>query len=284
MHIITFEINGSRHAGVALAETAVSLAGAGYTDVLTFVAGGAEALAKAAEYVANPPAEAVFPLADVKLLAPIPRPQKIICIGLNYHDHAIESKMALPEKPIVFSKYSTSVIATGENIVLPKMSTKPDYEAEFGVVIGPGGKNIKAADWKSHVYGYVNINDVSARDIQLGSSQWMMGKTFDTFCPMGPWLVTADEIADPHNLPIWLTVNGEKLQNSNTKELIFNIPHLIEYLSAIMTLEPGDIISTGTPAGVGLGWNPPKWLKPGDEVVVCVEGLGELKNTCVAEE
>ena len=192
--------------------------------------------------------------------------------------------MALPEKPIVFSKYSTSVIATGENIVLPKMSTKPDYEAEFGVVIGPGGKNIKAADWKSHVYGYVNINDVSARDIQLGSSQWMMGKTFDTFCPMGPWLVTADEIADPHNLPIWLTVNGEKLQNSNTKELIFNIPHLIEYLSAIMTLEPGDIISTGTPAGVGLGWNPPKWLKPGDEVVVCVEGLGELKNTCVAEE
>ena len=284
MHIITCEINGSRHAGVALAETAVSLAGAGYTDVLTFVAGGAEALAKAAEYVANPPAEAVFPLADVKLLAPIPRPQKIICIGLNYHDHAIESKMALPEKPIVFSKYSTSVIATGENIVLPKMSTKPDYEAEFGVVIGPGGKNIKAADWKSHVYGYVNINDVSARDIQLGSSQWMMGKTFDTFCPMGPWLVTADEIADPHNLPIWLTVNGEKLQNSNTKELIFNIPHLIEYLSAIMTLEPGDIISTGTPAGVGLGWNPPKWLKPGDEVVVCVEGLGELKNTCVAEE
>lgn len=284
MHIITFEINGARHAGVALAETAVSLAGAGYSDVLSFVAGGAEALAKAADYVANPPAEAVFPLADIKLLAPIPRPQKIICIGLNYHDHAIESKMALPEKPIVFSKYSTSVIATGENIVLPKMSTKPDYEAEFGVVIGPGGKNIKAADWKNHVYGYVNINDVSARDIQLGSSQWMMGKTFDTFCPMGPWLVTADEIADPHNLPIWLTVNGEKLQNSNTKELIFNIPHLIEYLSAIMTLEPGDIISTGTPAGVGLGYNPPKWLKPGDEVVVCVEGLGELKNTCVAEE
>ena len=251
--------------------------------MLSVIDGGPEALKRIAVLLAKPPVEATFPLTSVKLCAPILRPGKIICIGLNYRDHAIESKMAIPDRPTVFSKYTTSIIGPGDDIVLPKISEKPDYEAEFALVIGKGGRHIAEADWKNHVFGYMNLNDVSARDVQLATTQWVMGKTFDTFCPMGPYLVTADEVADPHNLNISLTVNGETLQNSNTRELIFKIPQLIAYLSSVMTLESGDVISTGTPAGVGLGWNPPKWLKAGDEVVVRVEGLGELKNRCVAE-
>jgi 2-keto-4-pentenoate hydratase/2-oxohepta-3-ene-1,7-dioic acid hydratase in catechol pathway len=204
-------------------------------------------------------------------------------VGLNYRDHAIESKMEIPTRPTIFSKYNNTVIGPGDNIVIPKNTEKPDYEAEFAFVIGKGGRHIKAADWRAHVFGYMNLNDVSARDVQLAVSQWVMGKTFDTFAPMGPYLVSADEIEDPHNLNISLTMNGETLQNSNTRELIFKIPDLVEFLSSIMTLEAGDIVSTGTPSGVGFSYNPPKWLKPGDEIVVKVEGLGELKNTCVAE-
>jgi 2-keto-4-pentenoate hydratase/2-oxohepta-3-ene-1,7-dioic acid hydratase in catechol pathway len=176
------------------------------------------------------------------------------------------------------------VIGPGDTIVIPRNTQKPDYEAEFAFVIGKGGRHIEAADWPEHVFGYMNLNDVSARDVQLAVSQWVMGKTFDTFAPMGPYLVTADEIPDPHNLNISLTLNGETVQNSNTRELIFKIPDLVEFLSSIMTLEAGDIVSTGTPSGVGMAWNPPKWLKPGDETVVTVQGLGSLRNTCVAEE
>jgi len=167
--------------------------------------------------------------------------------------------------------------------VLPRSSRKPDYEAEFAFVMGHGGRYIKGSDWRDHVYGYMNLNDVSARDYQTATSQWTMGKNFDTFGPMGPWITTADEIEDPHNLRITLTLNGEKLQDSNTSELIFKIPDLVEFLSSVMTLEPGDIVTTGTPAGVGFSHKPPKWLTPGAEVVVAVEGLGELRNRCVAE-
>jgi len=283
MRFVTFNHNGHQHAGVVAGGNVVSLKGAGFDDVVSIAGGGAEALAKAAAFVANPAAGAVFPLSSVKLCAPIPKPPKIICVGLNYRDHAIESKMEIPTRPTIFSKYGNTVIGTDDEIVLPKNSEKPDYEAEFAFVIGKGGRHIKAEDWKEHVFGYMNLNDVSARDVQLAVSQWVMGKSFDTFAPMGPYLVTADEVADPHNLSIALTVNGETLQNSNTRELIFKIPYLVEFCSSIMTLEPGDVISTGTPAGVGLGWNPPKWLKPGDEVIVKVEGLGELRNKCVAE-
>jgi len=283
MRLVTFEHHGHQHAGVVANDNVVSLQSAGFPDVISILAGGAEALTKVAEAAANPPAGGTFPLSSVKLCAPIPKPTKIICVGLNYRDHAIESKMEIPTRPTIFSKYNNTVIASGDNIVLPKNSEKPDYEAEFAFVIGKGGRHIKGADWKDHVFGYMNLNDVSARDVQLAVSQWVMGKTFDTFAPMGPYLVTADEVADPHNLSISLTVNGETLQNSNTRELIFKIPELVEFLSSIMTLEPGDIVSTGTPSGVGFSYNPPKWLKPGDEVVVSVEGLGQLRNTCVAE-
>lgn len=283
MKLVTYQHNGHQHAGVVQNDTVISLKSAGIPDMLSVLQGGPEALKVIEVLLAKPPADAVTPLSDVKLSAPIPKPTKIVCVGLNYRDHAIESKMEIPSRPTIFSKYNNTVIGPGDNIVIPNNTQKPDYEAEFAFVIGKGGRHIKAADWPDHVFGYMNLNDVSARDVQLAVSQWVMGKTFDTFAPMGPYLVTADEIEDPHNLNISLTLNGETVQNSNTKELIFKIPDLVEFLSSIMTLEAGDIVSTGTPSGVGMAWNPPKWLKPGDETVVTVEGLGSLRNTCIAE-
>ena len=178
---------------------------------------------------------------------------------------------------------NTAVTGHMHPIVLPKNSVKPAYEAELAVVIGKGGRHIPEDRWRDQVFGYTMVNDVSARDYQMATSQWMIGKTFDTFAPMGPAIVTADEIEDPHNLNISLTLNGQVMQNSNTRNLIFNVPKLIAYLSSVFTLEPGDIISTGTPAGVGFARKPPVWLKPGDEVVVEVEGLGRLVNPVVAE-
>ncbi len=283
MKFVTFQHNGHQHAGVVQNDNVVSLKSAGLPDVLSVLQGGSDALKRVEVLLAKPPADAVLPLSSVKLNAPIPKPTKIICVGLNYRDHAIESKMEIPTRPTIFSKYNNTVIGPGDNIVIPGNTAKPDYEAEFAFVIGKGGRHIKGSDWPNHVFGYMNLNDVSARDIQLAVSQWVMGKTFDTFAPMGPYLVSADEIADPHNLNISLTLNGETVQNSNTRELIFKIPDLVEFLSSIMTLEAGDIVSTGTPSGVGMAWNPPKWLKPGDETIVTVEGLGSLRNTCVAE-
>jgi 2-keto-4-pentenoate hydratase/2-oxohepta-3-ene-1,7-dioic acid hydratase in catechol pathway len=224
-----------------------------------------------------------LPLSDLKLHAPLPNPPRIFAIGLNYRDHAIESGMAIPTTPVVFFKLTTSVIGPGEAIVLPKNSTEPDYEAEFAFVIGKGGYRIPASAWREHVYGYTIVNDVSARDVQFSSTQWSMSKSFPTFCPLGPAIVTADEIADPHQLAIGLSIDGVQLQNSNTRELVFKIPDLIEYLSSITPLLPGDIVSTGTPPGVGLGRNPKRWLRPGESVTVTVEGLGSLTNPVVAE-
>ena len=283
MKFVTFQHHGHQHAGVVSDDSIVSLRSAGFHDVLSVLRGGHGVFSRIDALLANPPADATVPLGSVKLLAPIPQPGKIICVGLNYRDHAIESKMEIPSRPTIFSKYNNTVIGSGDAIVIPKNTEKPDYEAEFAFVIGKGGRHIAAADWREHVFGYMNLNDVSARDVQLAVSQWTMGKSFDTFAPMGPYLVTADEIRDPHNLNIALTVNGETLQNSNTRELIFKIPDLIEFLSSVMTLDAGDVISTGTPSGVGFSFTPPKWLKPGDEVVVSVEGLGHLRNTCIAE-
>lgn len=226
----------------------------------------------------------VYDLASVSLMAPIPRPPKLICVGLNYRDHAAETKMEIPKVPTIFNKFPNVVIGPGDPIVLPKVSERPDYEAEFAFVIGAGGRHIPASRAMQHVFGYTIVNDVSARDFQMATSQWLMGKTFDTFAPMGPWLVTADEIADPHQLDISLEIGGETLQHSNTRELIFKIPELIEHLSTVVTLESGDVVSTGTPAGVGFARKPPRFLRPGDEVVIRVEGLGELRNPVIAED
>jgi len=224
------------------------------------------------------------PRADSRLLAPIPRPPKIVCIGLNYRDHAIESGMAIPTIPVVFAKFSNSVVGPGDDVILPKNSEKPDYEAEFAFIVGKPGRNISKDKAMEHVFGYTIVNDVSARDFQLATSQWIMGKTCDTFCPMGPYIATADEIKDPHNLRIGLRIDGETVQDSSTKELIFGIPELVEHLSSSFTLEPGDVVSTGTPPGVGLGRKPPRWLKPGETMTVFIEGLGELTNRCVAQD
>lgn len=284
MQLVTYERHDCLEPGVLRGDEIISLRNAGFPDVLSVITGGAEARARVDQWVASAPASEIVKTADVKLKAPIARPSKIICIGLNYREHAIESKMAIPEVPTIFAKYSTSVIGPGEKIVLPKSSGKPDYEAELAFVIGKKGRHIAAGDWQDYVFGYLNLNDVSARDYQMITTQWTIGKTFDTFCPMGPAIVTADEVGDPHNLAISITINGEVLQDHNTHDLIFKIPDLIAYLSSVMTLEPGDIISTGTPPGVGFSYDPPRWLKPGDDVVVRVQGLGELRNPVVAEE
>lgn len=283
MRFVNIERRGYGEPGVISGDEIIGIKGAGFHDLLSVIGGDGETLDRVSRWIYRPPGGERFDVGTTRLLAPIPRPPKIICIGLNYRDHAAESNMAIPETPTVFSKYPTSVIGPGQPIVLPKNSTKPDYEAEFAVVIGKGGRYIDEANWREHVFGYTIVNDVSARDYQMATSQWMIGKTFDTFCPMGPAIVTVDEIADPHNLPISLSIGGETLQDSNTSNLIFSVPKIIAYLSSVFTLEPGDVIATGTPAGVGFARKPPRFLREGDEVRVKIEGIGELVNPVIAE-
>jgi 2-keto-4-pentenoate hydratase/2-oxohepta-3-ene-1,7-dioic acid hydratase in catechol pathway len=251
--------------------------------LLELIEGGSEWVAKAAKLVTASPEDSRHKLKDVKLLAPIPRPRKLICVGLNYREHALETNTPIPDVPTIFNKFATAVIGPGARIVLPAVSKMPDYEAELAFVIGKGGRQIKAENWRQHIFGYTIVNDVTARDYQRATSQWLMGKTFDTFAPMGPWIVTADEIADPHALDIQLEIGGEMLQNSNTSELIFKIPELVEFLSSVFTLEPGDIISTGTPSGVGVARTPQRFLKPNETVTVRIPAIGELTNVTVAE-
>jgi len=279
----TIQQNGHDEPAVVDGGQLIGLSEAGFPDVLSVIAGGADALDRARRHVHAPPRTSPLPFEHAAFRAPIPKPPKLICIGLNYRDHAAEAKMAIPEVPTVFSKYNTSITGHGCPIVLPKNSAKPDYEAEFAVVIGKGGRHIAEDAWRDHVFGYTIVNDVSARDFQMATSQWMIGKTFDTFCPFGPAVVTADEIEDPHNLAISLELSGDIMQQSNTSNLIFNVPQLIAYLSGVFTLEPGDIIATGTPAGVGFARTPPRYLKAGDEIRIRIEGLGELFNPVVAE-
>lgn len=225
---------------------------------------------------------AVVAASSVRMLAPIPRPGKIICIGLNYRDHAEESGLDVPDEPLVFSKFSSCAVGHGAEVVLPRGATQVDYEAEFGVVIGKVASHVAAEDAMDHVLGYCNVNDVSARDFQFKDGQWQRGKSCDTFCPMGPHIVTKDEVADPHDLRITFRLNGETMQDSRTDQLIFRIPELIAHLSSFVTLEPGDLISTGTPPGVGFARKPPVYVQPGDVMEVEVDGLGVLRNQAVA--
>ena len=277
MKLISFSTaNGPIRPGILFDDTrsVLDLSPNGFQSTLEVIAIG----------TGNTLASSRLSLDDVKLHAPLRNPPRVFAIGLNYRDHAKESGMEIPTTPVVFFKLATAIIGPGDAIVLPKNSTQPDYEAEFAFVIGKGGYRIPASSWREHVYGYTIVNDVSARDIQFSSTQWSMSKCFPTFCPLGPAIVTADEIPDPHNLQIGLSIDGEQLQNSKTSELVFNIPALIEYLSSITPLLPGDIISTGTPPGVGLGRNPKRWLKHGETVTVTIEGLGSLTNPVVAEQ
>ncbi len=283
MRFVTFESDGRVRPGAVVQDAVLDLSSLGYLSLLDLIEAGREGRQKVEDLVSESPKGTAFPLNSVRLHAPIPRPRKLICVGLNYRDHAEETGSEIPTTPTIFNKFATAVIGPGDSIVLPKVSKAPDYEAEFAFVIGTGGRSIAAEDWRKHVFGYTIVNDVSARDYQRATSQWLMGKTFDTFAPLGPWIVSADEIEDPHALDISMAINGEVLQNSNTKNLIFKIPDLISFLSSVFTLEPGDIVSTGTPGGVGFARKPPRYLKQGDDVVVKIPAIGELRNPVVAE-
>jgi len=265
--------------GVLLGDEVVDLTGLAYPSVLAILEGGEIVLSEVAAKLEKAPRVS---LSEVTLHAPI-RPPRVFCVGLNYASHAAESKMAVQKVPTIFMKLSSSVVGPDTDVILPKVSSQPDYEAELAVVIGKAGYQIPASDWKKHVFGYTIVNDVSARDIQLATSQWTLGKSFPTFTPLGPAVVTADEVEDPHALDISLTIDGETLQSANTRDLIFKIPALIEYISTMTPLEVGDVISTGTPEGVGLGRTPQRWLKPDEEMVITISKLGSLRNRTAAE-
>jgi 2-keto-4-pentenoate hydratase/2-oxohepta-3-ene-1,7-dioic acid hydratase in catechol pathway len=278
MKLVTF-VEGDQAArpGLVVDGGIVDLSAEGFEDAISFIAAASSVQADVAK---NKP---TISLDKVKLTAPVPNPPRIFGIGVNYAEHAAESKTETQKVPTVFIVLSSAVVGPGDNVILPKATSMPDYEAELAVVIGTPGYQIPASKAMDHVYGYTIMNDVSARDVQRATTQWSLGKSFPTFAPMGPWVVSKDEIADPHALQISLTIGGEKLQNSNTHLLIFKIPALIEYLSGIVPLQVGDVISTGTPAGVGMGRTPPRWLKPGEEMVIEIESIGELRNKLVAE-
>jgi 2-keto-4-pentenoate hydratase/2-oxohepta-3-ene-1,7-dioic acid hydratase in catechol pathway len=219
------------------------------------------------------------PLAEVKLLAPVPRPGKIICVGLNYRDHAKETGKAVPTEPILFPKFANSVVGPGAEVLVPPEADEIDYEAELAVVIGRRASRVAVADALDHVAGYACANDVSSRSLQFRTGQWLTGKAIDTFLPLGPYLVTADEVPDPQALGIRCLVNDEPRQDSSTSEMVFGVAELVSYTSRTLTLEPGDLLVTGTPAGVGMAADPPRYLRAGDSMRVEIDGLGELENT-----
>lgn len=221
---------------------------------------------------------------DITLHAPVPRPPKIICIGLNYRDHAEEQGAELPTAPLIFNKFTNCVLAPGGTIIIPPGSTETDFEAELGVVIGKRASRVKKADAMDYVLGYCNFHDVSARDFQFADGQWTRGKASDTFAPFGEFIATTDDIPDPHKLRIQLRLNGKTMQDSNTDQLLFDVPTLVEYLSTYITLEPGDVIATGTPPGVGFARKPPVYMAHGDVAEVEIEGLGVLRNPVAAAD
>jgi 2-keto-4-pentenoate hydratase/2-oxohepta-3-ene-1,7-dioic acid hydratase in catechol pathway len=223
------------------------------------------------------------PTNSVRLRAPVPDPRKVICIGLNYRDHAAESGAAIPNEPVLFSKFPTAIIADGDPIVLPPVSQEVDYECELVIVIGQRGKNVKKEQSANYIAGYTCGHDVSARDWQIKKpgGQWMAGKTFDTFAPTGPVIVTSDELGKATELPIKMRLNGKTMQDSNTRELIFDPDYLVAYITQVITIEPGDLIFTGTPPGVGMARKPPVFLKPGDVCEVEIGGIGILRNPVI---
>lgn len=257
MKIVGYVRNGEHRVGV-LAEEGVVDAGVSFFDLR--------------------PSGEVGRLEDVSLGPPVPSSQKIVCVGLNYRDHAEESGQSIPEHPVLFAKFPNAIIGPGAPIRIPEGSAQVDYEAELGVVIGRRAHGVSVEDAIYYVLGYTCLNDVSARDFQFADGQWVRGKAQDTFCPIGPVLVTADEIPDPQALAIRCHVNGATMQDSSTKEMIFSVAELISFISRGITLEPGDLIATGTPPGVGFARTPPVFLQPGDVVSVEIEGIGTLIN------
>jgi len=287
MKLLTFHRNNTLQLGIRTEAGVIDVAQAsnGQAGIpLTMdaaIRGGAEAL-KALHRLADQ--STPNSILNEQALQPGPcvgTPEKLICIGLNYKRHARETGMAVPESPVLFSKFNNTLAGTGEEIPLPNNAIQYDYEVELGVVIGKEARYVSVDEALNYVFGYFTVNDMSVRDLQFRTSQWLLGKTPDKFFPTAPYLVTADEVADPQNLKLYCWVNGELRQNSNTADMIFSVAECISYISQYMTLKPGDVISTGTPEGVVLGMAEKNWLKPGDEVIVEVEGLGKCTNQMV---
>ena len=290
MKLVTYDTGAGPRSGAVLGELIVDLHSAsdgslpvGMLELLATegaVLRARRLLASAAGMGETLPAASCVHTDRATVLAPLPRPGKVICLGINYRDHAAESGLPVPAEPVVFSKAPTSVIGPGAAIVLPEASEQVDYEVELAFVIGRRAKLVKARQAMDYVAGYTVLNDVSARDYQREKpgGQWHLAKSFDTFCPIGPWILTADEIADPHNLALSCAVSGELMQSSNTSQMIFRIPEVVEYLSRVFTLEPGDVVGTGTPAGVGFVRTPPRYLRRGDVVGCTIQEIGTLEN------
>jgi 2-keto-4-pentenoate hydratase/2-oxohepta-3-ene-1,7-dioic acid hydratase in catechol pathway len=283
MKLATFSFNGARRLGAvegdAIADLASADPGLG-SDMLAFIEGGEAMLARARVALGDAPR---LRLADVKLEAPIRRPPKVLAIGLNYADHIAETNAAVPAFPIVFNKQSTCIVGPGEGIVKPAVSDQVDYEAELCIVIGRRCRHVRQEEAAGVIFGFCIGNDVSVRDWQRRTPTMTMGKSFDTHGPIGPWITTADEVPDPHALDIACWVNDELRQNSNTRHLVTSCYEQIEHLSTAFTLEPGDVIFTGTPAGVGGAMKPPRFLAAGDRVRITIAGLGTLENPVVAD-
>jgi 2,4-didehydro-3-deoxy-L-rhamnonate hydrolase len=282
MKLIRFGRPGGERPGLLLADgTRVDASAFGHDWNEAFLGSGG--LARLAAWAAAEAATAPRVPADERLGPPIARPSKIVCIGLNYADHARETKAKIPEEPILFFKATTALSGPDDDLVLPRGSVKTDWEVELAVVIGRRARYVAAEDALAHVAGYALHNDYSERQDQLErGGQWSKGKSHDTYAPLGPFLATPDELHDVHDLPMWLTVNGVSRQKSSTNQMIFGVGHLVSYLSRFMTLLPGDVISTGTPAGVAMGFDPPAFLKAGDVVELGIEGLGRQRQRVVA--
>jgi 2-keto-4-pentenoate hydratase/2-oxohepta-3-ene-1,7-dioic acid hydratase in catechol pathway len=283
MKLARYEAGGGACVGVVRDDGIVDLTALGFSDIASIIHGGADALAGIAQFSE---AASRIPLASVRLLAPIERPGKYLAIGMNYAKHIAEGAklgIAEPKKQLWFNKQTTCIVGPHDGIVKPDVSDQVDYEAELGVVIGTRAKHVAAADAHRHIFGYFVANDVSTRDWQFHSQTMTMGKSFDSHGPIGPWIVTADEVPNPHALAIECRVNGELRQSSNTGKMLANIFQQIEYLSTAFTLEPGDLIATGTPEGVGIAMDPPTFLKVGDVVRCEIEGIGAIENPVIAE-
>jgi len=284
MKLATFSHSGKAGIGAVIGDELVDLASADPSlpdEMTAFLTAGKPALDAASRAIEHPSAR--IPLDDVRLEAPISRPPKILAIGLNYADHVKESGMEPPKVPAVFNKQSTSVTGPYDPIHLPRASHVLDYEGELGFVIGRRCRHVPRDRAHEVIAGYLVVNDVSVRDWQLRSPTMTMGKSFDTHCPLGPWITTADEIGDPHSLGLRTWVDGELRQDSNTKQLIYDCFELVEHLSTAFTLEPGDVIPTGTPSGVGIAMKPPRLLEAGDVVRIEIEGLGQIENPVIPE-
>ena len=284
MKLLTFIVDGVVRPGVLDGRNVVDLSAAGLPvdatgDLMCIVRGG-DTLLESVRAAFNSSNRREYALNTVKLCAPLFHPSKIVAVGLNYIDHCKEANLPVPSEPVLFTKWPNSITGPYDDLSWPESVTKEvDYEVELGVVIGKRGRNISEKDALNHVFGYTVVNDVSARDLQFANAkQWDRGKSLDTFCPWGPWIVTRDEIKDPHNLTVRTVLNGREMQISNTKNLIFNIPHIIAYASQGTTLMPGDLIPTGTPFGVGFSRTPPVFLKHGDVCECEVEGIGSIVN------